>query len=496
VASSADTTVVKEEKKEPRPVTRDHGPFAAVAAIAVLLRLAVVLGYPPIMYFNDSYYYLNDAIHHTPDNIRPDGYAFFLDLLEPLHSLTVVSVVQALMGLAMGTATYALLRHKGLPWWGATVCALPVLFSEYELLLEHLLSSDALFIFLVTIAVIALCWSDRPAWKTVVIAGLLVGYSVTVRSVGDPLMVGVAIVMLVCGIGWKKTGAFVLAWAVPVLGYALWFHAETGDFGLGGAGGTFLYGRVSSFAECSKMNPPADLRVLCDPRPPSARPGAESYIWDGGTPLAALTGPDSNLRFTKSVSSLAMKFAERAIEKQPLDYIAVVTHDTLRSFGWKIWPSDDEGSGPTFQFGTTPTPIPYWATDFPGDASAQQMFQSRETYSGERGASAGATRVVSPWASFVRAYAEIVVFRGIMLGLALLIGVAGLIWRWRRGGQRALLPWAVAALLIVIPPVTAGFSYRYVAAAVPLAFVAAGLAFARRADPPDTKGTGDTPVPV
>jgi hypothetical protein len=481
------TTVVMTQRGELRRAARGHAPFAVVAAVAVLLRLAVVLGYPPVMWFNDSYYYINDAVGHRPDNIRPSGYPFFLGLLEPLHSLTVVSVLQALMGMAMGIATYALLRHRGLSWWGATVCALPVLFGEYELMLEHLLGSDTLFTFLVTVAVIALCWSDGSAWRTVVIAGLLVGYAVTVRSVGWALPVVVAAAMLVCGLGWRKTVAFSLALAVPVAGYMLWFQAETGAFSLGGAFGTFLYGRVQSFAECSKMDPPAGLKVLCDPRPPGQRPGADSYIWDGGTPLAKLTGPDSNVRFTPEVSSLAMKFAELAIEKQPLDYIAVVAHDTLRTFGWKIWSSVDAGSGPTFQFGAKPTPVPYWATDDPGDRSAQRMYQSRVMYAGSSG---GITGVVSPWATVVRAYAKIFIFRGTLLGLVLLAGLVGLVWRWRRGGRRALLPWAVCAMLIIGPPATAGFSYRYVAAAVPLACVAAGLAFARRPDTPEPDPAG------
>jgi len=42
-------------------------------------------------------------------------------------------------------------------------------------------------------------------------------------------------------------------------------------------------------------------------------------------------------------------------------------------------------------------------------------------------------------------------------------------------------------LLIVLPPMTAGFSYRYVLAAVPTACLAAGLAFARR---PGEKSVG------
>lgn len=441
MAQDADTTVVMAKKLEARRVTRGHGPFAVVAGVAVLLRLAVVLGYPPIMWFNDSFYYINDAVQHTPDNIRPSGYPFFLDLLEPLHSLTLVAVLQALMGMAMGIATYALLRHRGLPWWVATLCSLPVLYGEYELMLEHLLSSDMLFIFLVTIAVVALCWSERPAWKTMVFAGVLVGYAVTVRSVGWALPLVLVVAMLVCGLGWRKTGAFVLTLAVPVLGYMLWFHAETGRFSLGGASGTFLYGRVQSFAECSAMDPPADLRVLCDSRPPADRPGAESYIWDGGTPLAKLTGPNSNLRFTPEVSSLAGRFAKLAIEKQPFSYIRVVFIDTLRTFRWKVVSSDEEGSGPTFQFGAKPTPVPYWATNFPGDKAAQQIYQSRVTYDGPSG---GTTRVVSPWATFVRYYAKVFIFRGMMLGLVLLVAVAALIRRWRRGAGGRCCRWRCA----------------------------------------------------
>ncbi len=62
----------------------------------------------------------------------------------------------------------------------------------------------------------------------------------------------------------------------------------------------------------------------------------------------------------------------------------------------------------------------------------------------------------------------------------MLIGAAGLLARWRRWGDIGLLPWLVGALMIVLPPMTAGFSYRYVLAAMPAACLAAGLAFARR----------------
>jgi len=63
------------------------------------------------------------------------------------------------------------------------------------------------------------------------------------------------------------------------------------------------------------------------------------------------------------------------------------------------------------------------------------------------------------------------------LGIIVLIGAAGVVARWRRWRGLGLLPWLVGAVLIVLPPMTAGFSYRYALAAVPAACLAAGLAF-------------------
>src|ERR1700749_2693018 len=77
-------------------------------------------------------------------------------------------------------------------------------------------------------------------------------------------------------------------------------------------------------------------------------------------------------------------------------------------------------------------------------------------------------------------YQRYIYLRGTLLGLVVLIGAVGVLARWRPWGGLGLLPWVVGALLIVLPPMTAGFSYRYVLAAVPAVCLAAGLAFARR----------------
>ena len=188
-----------------------HWQFAVVVAAAVVVRLYVILVYPPILWFNDSYNYIYDAVTHIPDRVRPNGYPFFLDLLLPLHSAYPLAVLQAAMGVAMGVAIYALLRHRGLPWWGAILPTLPVLFDSYELHLEHMVTADTLFIFLGTVAVVILCWNDRPSVPVMAVAGLLIGYATLVRSVGQPLLVVVLVAMLARRAGWRRLVALLVA---------------------------------------------------------------------------------------------------------------------------------------------------------------------------------------------------------------------------------------------------------------------------------------------
>ena len=89
--------------------------------------------------------------------------------------------------------------------------------------------------------------------------------------------------------------------------------------------------------------------------------------------------------------------------------------------------------------------------------------------------------------SVLQVYPRYFYVRGTLLAIIVLIGAAGVVARWRRWGGIGLLPWLVGAVLIVLPPMTAGFSYRYVLAAMPATCLAAGLAFARR---PGEKSAG------
>jgi hypothetical protein len=482
-----------------------HWQFGLVVLAAVAMRIVVILGYPPILWFSDSYNYLQDAVTHVPDEVRPNGYPFFLDLLLPLHSDYPIALLQAAMGIAVGVAIYALLRHRGLPWWGAALPALPVLFDSYELHIEHMITADPLFIFLTTIAVVILCWSDRPSVLAMAVAGLFIGYATLVRSVGEPLLIVALIGMLARRAGWRRLATLAVAGVVPIAAYMIWFHDSTGKYALTESSGTFLYSRVSTFAQCSKMNVPADLQYLCDPTKLQYRPVAGEYIWADNelppyhstfTPLYRKLGSNTALRFTPVVNAQTQKFAERAIEAQPIAYARAVTDDILHTFGWTRQPDPNDyyGNGPTFQFvsGTQMTmQIPWYATPRhldgspPGafcDASCQKNdVQARQIQTAEKdfaGSGLGVTRAVQPWERLLEMYQRYIYLRGTLLGIIVLIGAAGLVARWRRWGGIGLLPWLVGALLIVLPPVTAGFSYRYVLAAAPVACLAAGLAFA------------------
>jgi len=478
-----------------------HWQFGVVLAAAIVVRITVILGYPPILWFNDSYNYVYDAVTHIPDTIRPNGYPFFIDLLLPLHSAYPLAVLQAAMGVGMGVVIYALLRHRGLPWWGAVLPALPVLFDSYELHLEHMVTADTLFIFLGTVAVVLLCWSDRPSVPVMAVAGLLIGYATVVRSVGQPLLVVVLLAMLVRRVGWRRLATLFVAGIVPIAAYMFWFHGTYGTYALTDSSGTFLYGRVSTFAECAKIKPPADIQALCDPTPPYLRPVSGDYIWTNNelgpykskaTPLYNATkSEDTSLRFTPSINGMAEKFAKDAILAQPFDYLRVVTHDTLHTFGWSRQPDPNNyyGNGPAFNFVSGPELtqlIPWWAgpqdaahfaawtAKYSKDHSALEMYAARQDLGG---ASLGNASAVQPWQRLLEIYQRYFYLPGTLLGLIVLIGAAGVLARWRRWGGVGLLPWLVGALMIVLPPMTAGFSYRYVMAAVPAACLAAGLAF-------------------
>jgi dolichyl-phosphate-mannose--protein O-mannosyl transferase len=111
-------------------------------------------------------------------------------LLRPFHSFALVTGVQHLMGLGTAVMIYLLLRRRfGLPGWGATLAAVPIMFDSYQIQLEQLILSDAPFIFLIVAAITVLLWRDRPSWRAGAAAGGLLSLAALTRSLGLAVIV-------------------------------------------------------------------------------------------------------------------------------------------------------------------------------------------------------------------------------------------------------------------------------------------------------------------
>ena len=270
--------------------------------------------------------------------------------------------------------------------------------------------------------------------------------------------------MIIQRFNWRKVAATVGVCLVPVFAYAGVFDLEHGQFAMSDATGVFLYSRVMTFAECSKMHLPADELWLCTNVPPDKRPIAQAYIWTPATPLDRY--PPT--KFSPLPNQLAENFAISAIETQPLGYAKAVFDDTWRVFGWKRQVFPQAATYDEYLFGCLGLPIPTW-----DDANLGKY----NSYAADYVHGNPLTQVVNPFAEIIRDYQQYVWLPGTVYGLILLAGLGGMVLAWRRLGGEALLPWAISLALIVIPAATAEFDYRYVLPAVPFACLAAVMAF-------------------
>jgi hypothetical protein len=445
-----------------------HRLFILVLVPAVLLRADAELGYRWQAWFNDSFLYVQDTVHFNLDPTRVSGYSVFLKILEPLHSYAIVTILQHLMGLSVAVMIYALARHRfGAPAWLATLAAVPVLYDGYEIELEHLILSDTPFLFVVMLAITLLLWDPAgPSTRRAAVIGLLLGLGVVLRSIGEPLLVLFVLYMIIKRFNWRKLVATVAVAAVPVVAYAGVFDTEHGQFAMSDATGVFLYSRVMTFAECSKMHVPTDELWMCTVQPPSERVIAQNFIWrsTAHTPLDRIAGTT----FAPLQNKLAENFAIRAIEAQPLSYAKAVAADTWRVFGWKRQVFPNAQTYDEYEFLAQAPPIPTWDNAHLGRYNSYAAAYVRANPE---------TQVVNPFAAIIRYYQEYVWLPGTIYGLILLAGLGGIVLAWRRLGGEALLPWAISAALIVVPAATAEFDYRYILPAVPFACLAAVMAF-------------------
>jgi hypothetical protein len=223
------------------------------------------------------------------------------------------------------------------------------------------------------------------------------------------------------------------------------------------------------------IKPPASEAALCPPQAAGPRAAASSYIWAPDSPLDRLPGK----KFSAAKNSLAMSFALRAIAAQPLGYLTAVLHDVSLSFDWNVPPHPSALMTRRYEFAYA---TEHWISPGAVLVPGHTVASDQRAYGG-----ATATRAVQPFAGWLVSYQRVFYLRGTLLAAVLAVGLGGIARRcrgaWRvAGGQwggPGLYPWLAAVTMLVAPVLTADYSERYVLIAIPLACLAAGLAFAR-----------------
>jgi hypothetical protein len=456
----------------PASLWRNHRLFTIAACLSVIPRVIAALGFKPALLIQDSFDYMKAGVRLAPlSQLRPGGYPLLLRVLEPFHSLLLVTTLQHVMGIVLASIIYAVLRTRGLPAWGATLAAVPTLFDSRQIWLESSILPDTLFTLVLMIAIAILIVRPKPTIWQAVIVGLLVSWASVIRGNGAPVIVIILAFLLFQRVGWRVFTACLAAFAIPVAGYALVFYSEYGQLNITNSSGMFLWSRTMSFANCSIIKPPADLKALCPDAQPDhpaspAPPWSVSALLNERSPADYLWAPGAWYEIDKHPginaynNKLAMEFAERAIEAQPLDYLKSV------------------GEGVFLTFFTTDRSETYLSDHFTVSPHVTTLAQYMKYWEHRYAHTTANTHVHQPWAYFMFLYQLPVWFPGWVFFAVMIGGLVLLIARWRRGwGKYAGLAWGVAVVNLVVPIAAHELDYRYALSAVPFACLALGLAF-------------------
>lgn len=460
----------------PRSLWQNHRLFTFAALAALAPRVLALLAFRPALLTSDSFIYMHDALAHKLGAIRPSGYSFFLWFFHFFpQALLLVTIVQHLAGIAVAVVVYALLRHWGLPGWGATLAATPVLFDTRQVALESYVLPDTVFCLTVLIVVALLITRATPGPWRCAVAGLAMAYVTVLRGNGLPLAFVVGAFLLIRNVGWRAVMATAAAFCVPVLGYVLAYHAASGEYNITSSDGLFLWSRTTSFANCAIIKPPPGLVPLCPTSQTKIKRPARTPAWSisallkGPTPADYLWAPnawwhnDAHPGVNAYNSAVGMQFALDAIKAQPLDYLRVSARDVLATFL------------------TTDRPVSHAAMTF---TTRPHIARLPAKYRRDIMAFAGTTsntHPVYPYAYFLFLYQQPVYFPGVIFLLVVIAGMISVLRNWRRWGGMQALPWALAAVSIVTPALLTQGLYRYAMVAIPLSCLALGLSFARQA---------------
>lgn len=223
--------------------------LAAITLLGILLRAFFLYRYrPALLGFPDSVVYVIDAHQGLfADSLRVSGYALFLRLLHAISPhLILVTIAQHGLGLASGLLLFDAVRRAGAPIGLGLVPAAVVMLGGSELMLEHALLSDSLFIFFVDLSLwlVVRAWAGSAWWALGV--GLSMGCATIDRTVGLELLPFMLACLLLGPARWLHTRRAAGAEASPAM--AGWPDAAGAQGVTGSAGSTGTAGPPAATA--------------------------------------------------------------------------------------------------------------------------------------------------------------------------------------------------------------------------------------------------------
>ena len=414
---------------------------------------------PAIIVLADSNGYLRTMVSFAENKqLRPALYPAFLKAMVAVDSLALVTALQHFLVLLLAVGLYGLLLRLGVHRVAAAVGVTPVLLDAYQINLEQHILAEALFESFVVGAVLLLLWWQKPPVWACGLAGLALALGSLTRFVGFGVIPFALLYLLVRRLGWVRLGSIAMGIVLPLVSYAAWNRATSGDFAITDRGGHVLYAtKVSRFADCQGVSLPQVERQLCIDIPMAERKKVYPP-WNKQSPLADLEVPPGEDEY-----AIVGSFNRKMLLRQPLDYARLVALDFAAFFSWRSPPEQQFMRVTRWQFFEDLQQVKAVAAALRvSGGSPPAEYGLDETF-----------RIDRPLASWLRSYQRYAYQHGFIATAWLVLALlGGLVGRGRRGSHdlridSLLLTFAGLSLLL-FPAFLSTFHFRYTIPAIPL----------------------------
>ena len=328
VRTGGDTAAETSRARQAVAVVRYHWLAAALIVAGAVLRVITWMAYHPAIFYIDSVKYL----YRGWQGSDPLGYKVPLKIVLAFGNLGAVTALQHLLGLGIGVALYMLLVRRGINRWLAALAIAPILLDSYQLQAEATIMPDVLFEAMIVAALCILLWKPTTSWLSILVSGIILGFSATVREVGLWMIAPVVLYLLgtrylrLTRDDWysaiQKSCVMCLAILFPIVLYCGVSYYDSGHFRLSVKGSAV--GRMAQSADCATLKLPANVRPIC-PSPYYQRYSPDWLEHASQSPL---------LVNAPKIGRLQMySVFDHAVEKQqPLRVVGSVLKDSVRIF--------------------------------------------------------------------------------------------------------------------------------------------------------------------